>query len=84
MASFSGAVISVVVCGWKQVANMGTNCQIYGLAASKDEKWFAGGTSRGEVILRDATTREQVWSHTDEDDLDIFAVVFSPGPTRHV
>ena len=53
------------------------------LAVSKDGRWIAAGTVKGEVYVWDADTHEQIWSHK-EDSEDINAVDFSPDSTRLV
>ena len=47
------------------------------LAVSKNEKWIAGGTLWGEVIVWDAETYETVWK-LRKDSRSIHAVDFSP------
>ncbi|KAG8221675.1 WD40-repeat-containing domain protein [Butyriboletus roseoflavus] len=50
------------------------------LAVSKDGRWIAGGTRKGELVMWDAKTREKVLTH--EDNGFINAVDFSPDSTR--
>ena len=53
------------------------------LAASKNGKWIAGGTTLG-VVVWDAETYETVWKWHEEDFWVIGAVDFSPDSTKLV
>ena len=67
------------------------------LAVSRDGKWIAAGTYDGDLILWDAVTYEQVFTHTEATDVDncdgyythvtygdICGVDFSPNSTHLV
>ena len=66
----------------KQMATMAARF-VYCLAASKDGRWIAAGTYYGAVIVWDANTFEQVFSHTDNLG-DILGLDFSFDSTRVV
>lgn len=50
------------------------------LAVSKDHKWIAAGTQKGDVFMWDATTYEKVFSHCREGGV-VHGVDFSPDST---
>ena len=65
----------------KQVAMMKTGYHVHSLAASKNGRWIAAGTSKG-LFVWDAETYEQVMKH--EEDNYVRGVDFSPDSTRLV
>ena len=68
----------------KQVARMETHCDVLSVAASKNGKWIAAGTSEGMVVWN-AQTYEQVLKYNKGGRLwgeDIRCVDFSPDSTR--
>ena len=60
----------------KQMAEMKTDT-VWCLAVSKDGKWIAAGTHRGDVHLWDANTYKQVFAHREET-RRVHGVDFSP------
>ena len=64
-----------------QMATMATR-DVCSLAASKDGRWIAAGTENGELIMWDAKTFEEVFSHGEC--YTIPGVDFSPDSTRLV
>ena len=65
----------------KQIATLAAKL-VTCLAVSKDGRWIAAGTFDGEVIMWDAKTFEQVFSH--KEGTYIHGVDFSPDSTRLV
>ena len=66
-----------------QVATMDPAECVLCLAVSNDGRWIAAGTLLGDVLVWDAETYEQVFTH-GEDSRDILGVDFSPDSTRLV
>lgn len=58
--------------GWRTNGNDGNVCTL-----SKNGRWMAGGTWKGDVFMWDAETHETVWKHK-EDTWSIRGVDFSP------
>ena len=65
----------------KQIATLAAR-DVYCLAVSKDGRWIAAGTIWGDVIMWDAKTFEQAFSH--KEGTYISGVDFSPDSTRLV
>ena len=68
----------------KRTASMKTSHPVFRLAVSKDGKWIAGGTNKGEMHVWDAETHELVLSHKEFDDRVVTGLDFSPDSTRLV
>ena len=68
----------------KQMATLMTAGNIRCLGVSKDDgRWIVAGTDSGEVIVWDAKTFEQVFSHKEDKYCRFSGVDFSPDSTRH-